>query len=109
MAKLKLICLVKKRPEFTKEEFEKRWIEGHTPFGASWKNVKSYRVLFPEPDIHDKQGEPFEYDGIGEMIWDSYEDMIEDYESERGKAGFADADEFMAGLVNMYCTEHIIK
>jgi len=109
MAQVKLLCLVKAIPGQTREEFEKRWLEGHTPFAASWKNIKSYRVMFPDPEVHAFKGEGAIFDGIGELIWDSKEEMEEDMTSARGAAGFADAAEFMDGFVNMYCVEHIIK
>ena len=109
MAQVKLICIIKAKPGQTREEFERRWLDQHTKFGGSWKNVKSYRVLLPDPEVHAFKGEGIVFDGIGEMIWDSKEEMEEDMTSERGIAGFADADEFMGAFIDMYCIEHIIK
>jgi len=109
MAQVKLICLVKAKPGQTREEFQKRWLEGHSPFAASWKNIVAYRINFPDPEVQEFKGEGALYDGIGELVWNSKEEMEEDMNSERGQAGFADGAEFMDAYVNMYCVEHIIK
>jgi hypothetical protein len=109
MGKVTCVCLVKAKPGWKREDFKERWLKDHTPFGASWKNLKSYRVLFPNPDVHQLKGEGMVFDGIGIMEWDSYEEMVEDHASERAKAGFADAGEFMDGYVNLYCEENKIK
>jgi len=106
---IKLVCLVKAKPGQTAEEFKQRWLEKHSKFAASWKNIKGYTINFPVADIHARQGAGALFDGTAELRWDSYEEMVEDFESERGKAGFADADEFMDLALNLYCEEHIIK
>ena len=106
---VKCICLVKAKPGQTAEEFKKRWIEGHTQFAASWKNIKSYTLNFPLADVHEKQGMGPMFDGIGELVWDSYEDMVEDFNSERGKLGFADAAEFMDLPLSLYFEEIVVE
>jgi len=109
MAQVKLLCIVRARPGQTAEEFKRRWLDKHTEFAATWKNIKSYRVMFPNPEVHEFKGEGAMFDGIGELIWDSKEEMQEDMDSARGAAGFADADEFMEAYINMYCEENIIE
>jgi hypothetical protein len=109
MGKVTSICLVKGKPGWSREDFQERWLKDHTPFGASWKNIKSYHVLFPDPDIQKRKGEGAIFDGVGIMEWDSYDEMQEDMSSERGAAGFADAGEFMEGYVNLYCVDNKIK
>ncbi|MDR1797290.1 MAG: EthD domain-containing protein [Clostridiales Family XIII bacterium] len=106
MADVNIISLIKMKPGQTREEFEKRWLEGHTPFGKSWKNAKNYQVFLINEDVQGKQGDPIPFDGIGIMTWDSYEAMIEDFESEQGVAGFADGAKFMDACLNLYCTEY---
>ena len=106
---IKLVCLVKAKPGQTAEEFKRRWLEDHSKFAASWKNIKSYRINLPVPAIHARKGDGALLDGVGELCWDTYEEMIEDFESARGVAGFADAAEFMDLALNLYCEEHIIK
>jgi len=109
MAEVKCISLIKMKPGQTREEFEKRWLEEHTKFGGSWKNVKSYKVSLINQEWQDKMGEAILFDGVGELTWDSIEDMQEDFESERGKLGFEDGGKFMDGYFNMYTIEHIVK
>lgn len=106
---IKNICLVKAKPGMTEEEFKTRWLDMHAQFAASWKNIKSYEVNLPVPGLHEKSGKGHLFDGIAILTWDSYDEMIEDFESERGKAGFADAFEFMDVALDHYCEEHIIK
>ena len=105
---IKLVCLVKGKPGQTAEEFKLRWLDGHSKYAASWKNIKGYRIHLPLTDVHAKQGDGPMFDGIGELYWDTYEDMVEDFASERGKEGFADAAEFMDLALNIYTEEHII-
>jgi hypothetical protein len=100
---------VKAKPGQTEEEFKKRWLDGHSKFAASWENIKGYQVNLPIPDIHEKANQGRLFDGIGILTWDTYEDMMADFDSDRGKAGFADASEFMEIAMNIYCEEHIIK
>jgi uncharacterized protein (TIGR02118 family) len=107
MEKVTCVCLVKAKPGKSREEFKERWLKGHTPFAASWKNIKSYEVYFPNPDFHSPGSLVF--DGVGILAWDSYEAMQEDFASERGKSGFADADEFMDCYINLFCDGNKIK
>jgi uncharacterized protein (TIGR02118 family) len=109
MGKVTCICLVKAKPGKSREEFKERWLKGHTPFAASWKNIKGYNVFFTDPDIHKSTGEGLVFDGIGILEWDSAEEMQEDFGSEKGKAGFADAAEFMDCYINLYCEGNKIK
>jgi hypothetical protein len=109
MAQIDLICIIKARPGRSREELKKRWIDQHSKFGAQWKNVKSYRILLPDQEVHDFKSEGIMFDGIAEMIWDSKEEMEEDMNTDLAKAGFADADEFLDCIINVYCNEHVIK
>ena len=106
---VKCLCLIKAKPGMTHEEFKSRWIDVHSQFAASWKNIKGYRINTANEEIHGKQGENFLFDGIGELYWDSYEDMKEDFESTRAAEGNADAALFMSIATNIYCDEVIIK
>ena len=106
---VKVVCLVKAKPGQTAEEFKRRWLDDHSKFAASWKNIKSYKISLPLADVHAKQGDGPMFDGIGELYWDSYEDMVEDFNSERGKEGVADAGQFMDLALNIYTEEHIMK
>jgi hypothetical protein len=41
---VKLIALLKAKPGMSRAEFEKRWVEGHTPLTLKFKKLKGYRV-----------------------------------------------------------------
>jgi hypothetical protein len=100
---------VKAKPGQTEEEFKNRWLNQHVKFAASWKNIKGYQVNLPNTEIHDKMGQGRLFDGIGILTWDTYEGMVEDFNSDLGKAGFADAYEFMEVALNIFSDEYIIK
>jgi uncharacterized protein (TIGR02118 family) len=109
MAQVDLICIIKAKPGQSREEFEERWVGRHSKFGAQWKNVKSYRILLPDPEVHAFKGEGVLFDGIAEMVWDSKEEMEEDMGTDIAKAGFADGNEFLDCIIDLYCVEHVIK
>jgi uncharacterized protein (TIGR02118 family) len=109
MAEVKCISFIKMKPGMTREEFERRWLDEHTKFGGNWKNVKSYKVSLVNTEWQSAMGEPILFDGVGELTWDSLEEMQEDFGSDLGKAGFEDGGKFMDGYWNIYTVEHIVK
>jgi uncharacterized protein (TIGR02118 family) len=106
---IKLISIAKAIPGQTAEEFEERWLKGHVPLVAAWKNLKYYKINIPNQEIHKKLGEGIAFDGSAELYWNSYEEMIEDQSSEEGKAAYADADKYLGARLNLDCNEHVGK
>ena len=105
---VKLIALLKAKPGMSREEFEKRWVENHTPFTLKFKNLKGYRVNIAIDEYQEIEGE-LPYDGTAELWWDSLEEMQEDFASPEAQEAVADAHKFTAGLTHIYVREHIIK
>ena len=105
---VKLIALLKAEPGMSREEFEKRWVEKHTPFTLKLKNLKGYRVNVVIDEYQEIEGE-LPYDGTAELWWDSLEEMQEDFASPEAQEAVADAHKFTHGLTHIYTREHIIK
>ena len=84
-------CLVR-RPELTREAFQKYWFEQHGPLVASVKDVlriRRYVQLHSLPedaanaDIGKARNAPPPYDGVAQLWWDSFEDMQADRDPAR--------------------------
>ena len=75
-------CLVR-RAEFTREGFQKYWLETHGPLVASVQEVLSIRRYVQthslpeetEAGMRSVRGGPPGYDGVAELWWDSMEDL----------------------------------
>ncbi|GIL13038.1 MAG: EthD family reductase [Chloroflexi bacterium] len=104
---IKLIALLKRKPELSREEFARRWVEEHTKISARLPGLIDYRIniAIPEQEI---TGE-LPYDGTAELWFESVEAMRAAFASEIGQAAGADGDLFAAVRLHIYTEEHIIK
>ena len=105
---VKLIALLKARPGLSRSEFEKRWVDGHTPLTLKFKNLKGYRVNVAIEEYQETEG-ALPYDGTAELWWDSLEEMQADFASPEAQGAVADADTFTVVRTHIYTHEHIIK
>jgi uncharacterized protein (TIGR02118 family) len=105
---VKLIALLKAKPGMSRAEFEKRWVEGHTPLTLKFKNLKGYRVNIAISEYQEIEGE-LPFDGTAEMWWDSLEKMKEDFDSPEARRAVADADLFTVVRTHIYTREHILR
>lgn len=105
---VKLIALLKARPGMSREQFKKRWVEGHCPLTLKMKNLRGYRVNVAIEEYQELEGE-LPYDGTAELWWDSLEDMKEDFAAEEGQAAGQDADTFTVVRTHIYTEEFVIK
>ena len=92
---VKLIALLKAAPGMSREEFSRRWIEGHAPFALRFPNLKGYRINIAIDEYQATEGE-LAYDGTAELWWDSLEEMREAFDSPEAEAAVADVNEFIA-------------
>jgi uncharacterized protein (TIGR02118 family) len=92
---VKLIALLKAAPGMSREQFGRRWIDGHGPIALRFKNLKGYRVNVAIDEYQEIDGE-LPYDGTAELWWDSLEEMREDFDSPEAEAAVADVNEFVA-------------
>ena len=105
---VKLVALLKAKPGMTREELEKRWVEGHAPLTLKFKNLKGYRINIAIDEYQEIEGE-LPYDGTAELWWDSLEEMQEDFASPEAQIAVADADTFALIRTHIYTREYILK
>lgn len=91
---VKLIALLKAAPGMTREEFSRRWIEGHAPFALRFPNLRGYRINIAVDEYQAIEGE-LPYDGTAELWWDSLEEMRDAFDSPEAEAAVADVNEFI--------------
>lgn len=92
---VKLIALLKAAPGMSREQFGRRWIDGHAPVALRFKNLKGYRINVAIDEYQEIEGE-LPYDGTAELWWNSLEEMRDDFNSPEAEAAVADVNEFVA-------------
>jgi len=105
---VKLIALLKAKPGLSREQFEKRWVEGHAPLTLKFKKLRGYRINIAIEEYQEIEGE-LPYDGTAELWWDSLEDMKEDFDSPEAHRAVADADLFTVVRTHLYTREHVLR
>ena len=105
---VKLIALLKAKPGMSRREFEKRWVDVHTPLAAKFKHLRGYRVNVAIEEYQEIAGE-LPYDGTAELWWDSLEDMKADFASPEARRAVADTGLFTAVRTHIYTREYVIK
>jgi uncharacterized protein (TIGR02118 family) len=105
---VKLIALLKGKPGMSREEFARRWVDGHAPLTMKFKNLKGYRINIAIDEYQELEGE-LPYDGTCEMWWDSLDEMQEDFASLEAETAVADADTFTVVRTHIYTEEHVLK
>jgi uncharacterized protein (TIGR02118 family) len=105
---VKLIALLKAAPGMSREDFARRWVEGHAPLTLKFKNLKGYRINVAIDEYQELEGE-LPYDGTAELWWDSLEEMQEDFGSPEAETAVADADTFTVVRTHIYTEEHVLK
>jgi uncharacterized protein (TIGR02118 family) len=93
---LKLIMCVKRRPELTREEFDRHWIERHAPLVRAHRaplGIKRYVQTVPldnraaQAAIQAGRGaEAVDFDGCGELWWDDLETHLAARKTPEGAA-----------------------
>jgi len=89
---IKLIYVVRRRPELSVEQFRKYWLENHGPLVKSVaralrarRYVQSHTLDLPFNAIAQQtRGSLGPYDGITEVWWDTVEDLAAALQSPEG-------------------------
>jgi uncharacterized protein (TIGR02118 family) len=105
---VKLIALLKAKPGTSREDFARRWVDGHAPLTLRFKNLKGYRINVAIEEYQEIEGE-LPYDGTAELWWDSLEEMQEDFASAEASAAVADADTFTIVRTHIYTEEFVLR
>ena len=105
---VKLIALLKAKPGMSRDEFAKRWVEGHGPLPLRFKNLKGYRINVAIEEYQEIEGE-LPYDGTAELWWDSLKEMQADFASDEAAKAVADADTFTVVRTHIYTEEFVLR
>jgi uncharacterized protein (TIGR02118 family) len=96
---IKLVFTLRRREDMTREEFQRYWREQHAPLVKRHADTLRIRRYVQTHARHtdldaalagSRGGEPSFYDGVAELWWDSLEDLVGAYSSERGQAAGAE-------------------
>jgi len=80
---IKLAFCLRRRPELSREAFQRYWIEEHGPLvrrHAAALRIRRYVQLHTEDHplnaaLAESRGGPEAFDGIAELWWESFEDL----------------------------------
>lgn len=102
---IKMIAFVKKKPELSREEFVRLWVEEHTKL-SKVLGMKGYRInvaIEPQPG-----GNQAPYDGTAEIWWEDLESMQAALSSSQGLLAAKDTERFCERLEFVYTEEFVI-
>jgi uncharacterized protein (TIGR02118 family) len=91
---IKLSFSLRRRPELSREEFQRYWFDNHAPLvkkHAQALRIHRYVQLHTCRDdinvgLRASRNAPEEYDGVAELWWQSREDMTAALETAEGQA-----------------------
>ena len=91
---IKLVFCLKRRPELSREEFQRYWYEKHAPLVRSHaetlkirRYVQTHTLDSPaNAAMRASRGGPEEFDGVAELWWDSIDDLGAGASTEEGRA-----------------------
>lgn len=91
---VKLVFCLRRRPEMSREEFQRYWYEKHAPLVRSHaetlrirRYVQTHTLDSPaNAAMRASRGGPVEYDGVAELWWDSIEDLAAGASTEEARA-----------------------
>jgi uncharacterized protein (TIGR02118 family) len=101
---VKLVALVRRKPDLTQAEFARYWVDVHAPLAAAIPGMRGYRI-----NVAGDPGEmaPAPYDGSAEIWFDSRDAMAAGLGSAQGVIAGNDTAHF-ADSVTFLVTEEVI-
>jgi uncharacterized protein (TIGR02118 family) len=102
----KMIGLMPRRPDMSREEFRKYWNTSHAEITAKVPGLRSYVQNMCLPD---ENGEP-PYDGVAVLGWDDDESMAQALATPEWAAVLDDVPKYvdMSRLVIMIGEDHVV-
>ena len=90
---IKLVYVIKRRPDMTAQDFYTRWLDGHAPLVKELADdinavryIQSHTMETPvNQQLADSRGMPPAYDGITEVWWNSMEHLVAGMSTPEGK------------------------
>jgi uncharacterized protein (TIGR02118 family) len=94
---IKLTFCLHRLPHLSREDFQAYWLDKHAPLVASFKEVLRIRRYVQTHSGSDamnagigaSRNAPPMYDGVAELWWDSFEDIVANPHPEAAAAGAA--------------------
>ena len=102
---IKMVVLVRRRPDLTRDQFAAYWLGTHAPMAAG-QGMLGYRVNVAEDP--QPEGATAPWDGTAEIIWRSVEHMAEAMASEVGVLAAADVEHFAEHIEYVVTREHVV-
>lgn len=90
---LKIVAVVKKRPEQSRAEFLHHWTVEHPQYVAALPGILRYRQ---NPAIDHRRQWP--YDGMAELYFETLKDVAVAYDGPEGQALFHHEEEFLGEM-----------
>lgn len=96
---IKLVFTLRRRPELSREEFQRYWRDRHAPLVARHAEALRMRryvqthareTAVDEALAASRGSEPRCHDGVAEVWWDSLDDVLEALGTEAGQAAAAE-------------------
>ena len=101
---VKLVGLIRKRPDLSAEAFVRHWLDVHAKLAATLPGLRRYAV-----NVIDRGAYPAAaYDGFSERRFDSREALDEVLVSSAGAAIADDIPRFIGELTRVVVEEHVI-
>jgi uncharacterized protein (TIGR02118 family) len=101
---LKVLALIKRKPEMSRDEFLRYWEERHAPLILDLPGVRRYRQNHAIE--HHTQ---WPYDGAAEVWFDSVGDVARAFEGPAADAMRVDEENFVGDIVWFLVNEHEIE
>jgi uncharacterized protein (TIGR02118 family) len=94
---IKLVFALRRKPELSREEFQRYWLETHGPLvrsHAETLGIRRYVQVHTMPEevnagLRESRGAPDSYDGVAELWYDSLEAIAAVVGTEEGRAALA--------------------
>jgi uncharacterized protein (TIGR02118 family) len=90
---VKLVYCIRRKPEFTREEFIRYWGEVHGPIGARIPGVRKLVQSYTVPVSGDVR--PPDFDGMAELWFDDASALLRARQSPEWQASTADEAQFV--------------
>jgi uncharacterized protein (TIGR02118 family) len=101
---IKMVALVRKKREMSKEDFRRYWLEVHAPLEKKWPGLKKYVISVAAGGFEEEA----EYDGMAELWFEDEKALKKALASEERRASREDFIRFVGGAKIMLTEEYVI-
>jgi len=107
---IKRMGLLKRKPQFTNEQFRRHWLEIHGPLGQKVPGVRRYvqHHIVGETRHPDLPPAEQSYDGIVELWFDDEESMKKSLATPEARAMFADGTLFIESVTSYIVEDEVL-